>query len=112
MSLKHITTISEHDEVLKGNKPVVLQFSASWCGPCKMITPKVKAMSESEEYKNINFRYIDIDESNENRELASKYNITSVPTFRMTKDGKEFNTLLGADVQKLKAAITDLKQCI
>ena len=55
-----------------------IQFSANWCGPCKMITPKVKELVNNTQNDNAIYCYCDVDDYDE---LASKLNITSIPTF-------------------------------
>jgi len=55
-----------------------IQFSANWCGPCKMITPKIKELVNNTQNDNAIYCYCDVDDYNE---LASQLNITSIPTF-------------------------------
>uniref|UniRef100_A0A4X1V9A1 Thioredoxin domain containing 8 n=1 Tax=Sus scrofa TaxID=9823 RepID=A0A4X1V9A1_PIG len=63
-----------------GNKLVVVEFSATWCGPCKRIYPLFHAMSL--QYRNVMFANVDVDSA---RELARTYHINAIPTFQMFK---------------------------
>jgi thioredoxin 1 len=68
----------------------VKQFSASWCGPCKMLTPVMKEVKS--EITEASFQYVDVDE---NGDLASKYGVRGVPTIVIEKDGVEVKRLVG-----------------
>ena len=103
MKVSPLNTRSEHDALIKGSKPVVLQFSAEWCGPCKMISSKIVKMSE--EYENIEFRYVDVDKA---EELARDYNVSSLPSFFLIKEGKNVNQVIGANESKLRDIIKEL----
>ena len=77
-------------DVLKNEKIVVVDFYATWCGPCKMLSPILEQVSEETDKAVI--AKLDIDES---LELAKEYNVMSVPTMVIFKDGKEVNRLIG-----------------
>jgi thioredoxin 1 len=68
----------------------VKQFSASWCSPCKMLTPVMKEVKS--EITEASFQYVDVDE---NGDLASKYGVRGVPTVVIEKDGVEVKRLVG-----------------
>ncbi len=70
--------------LIAGDKPVLLDFSATWCGPCSMIAPHLEELSR--EYPDIVFGKIDVDEEGE---LAEAFGIISIPTLILVKDGKE-----------------------
>ena len=88
------------EEVLKSDIPVVVDFWASWCGPCRMLAPLIKSLAEDLEGE-AKVGKINIDEESE---LASKYNIMSVPTVMLFKDGKAQATSIGV---KPKAEIRE-----
>jgi len=72
------------NELINGQVPVLVDFSAEWCGPCKMMGPVLKQLKERMEDK-VRILKIDVDS---NRELAQKYNIRSVPTLMLFQEGK------------------------
>jgi thioredoxin 1 len=84
---------------------VVVDFSASWCGPCKMIGPIYDQLSAEKSNKNVKFIKVDIDE---NQELAMRYQVKSMPTFVFIKNTKEISRFCGADIVKLKDYIRRL----
>ena len=71
-------------ELINGDKPVLVDFSAEWCGPCKMMAPVLKDIAHKFEGK-ISVIKIDVDR---NQEAAQSYNIVSVPTLMIFKNGK------------------------
>lgn len=79
------------DELLKGDKPVVCDFFASWCGPCKMLAPVMDDVSKEFEDKAV-FVKVDIDE---NMELASRYGIMSIPLVAVFVKGEKKADKLG-----------------
>lgn len=83
--------VKEFDELLKGDKPVVCDFFATWCGPCKMLAPVMDEMSEKFSDKAV-FVKVDIDE---NMELATRYGIMSIPLVAVFKGGEETSKSLG-----------------
>ena len=91
MSVLKITNQNFHDEVLKSDKPVLLDFWATWCGPCKMLAPILDEVAEDR--PDIKVCKIDVDEQ---PELASRYGIMSIPTLMVVKDGKIVSQSTGA----------------
>ncbi len=78
------------DELIKGEKPVVCDFYATWCGPCKMLAPVMEAVSDG--FTEATFVKVDIDE---NMELAARYGIMSIPFVAIFKNGEEIAKTLG-----------------
>lgn len=99
MSAIHLTKENYENEVMKSDKPVLIDFWASWCGPCQMIAPVIEELSE--EVKDTKICKVNVDEQ---PELASKFSVMSIPTLAIVKDGKVVKTSVGA---KPKAAIED-----
>ena len=91
MSVLHITKENFEAEVLKSDKPVLLDFFAVWCGPCKMISPILEEIAEERE--DIKVCKINVDEE---PELASQYQVMSIPTLFVIKDGQITNQSMGA----------------
>jgi len=70
----------------------VKKFSASWCGPCKMLAPVMENISKKSNFSSVRFTNVDVDEQ---FELASKYGIRSVPTVVIEKNGQEVKRISG-----------------
>ena len=86
-----IMTVEEFEDILSSREICVCDFSASWCGPCRMMAPILEDVADK--YKRKYFFYqIDIDSA---EELATKYNISAVPTIVIFKDGKELGRTSG-----------------
>ncbi|CAB4390319.1 unnamed protein product [Rhizophagus irregularis] len=97
----------EFEQHLNKGKLVVVDFSASWCGPCKTMAPVFKNFADKE-FPDVIFLKVDGDE---NPELTAEYNITAYPTFLLFKNGKKIEgaDVIGADQNSLKTAIKDNK---
>ena len=91
MATKSVTKDTFQTEVLGASKPVVVDFWAEWCGPCKMIAPALEEISE--ENDQVEIVKVNIDE---NQELAVQFGIRSIPTLMIFKDGEHKDTLMGA----------------
>jgi thioredoxin 1 len=78
--------------VLKSDKPVLVDFWATWCGPCRMIAPTLEALAKEYAGK-VKITKLDVDT---NQATAMKYNVRSIPTLAFFKDGKHVDTLIGA----------------
>ena len=92
MSAKYINNHQNfHEEVLQSEKPVLLDFFASWCGPCRMVSPLLDEIAK--ERPDIKVVKVDIDQ---NPELAQQYRVMSVPTLMVVKDGEVVKQSRGA----------------
>lgn len=79
------------EEVLNSSEPVLVDFYANWCGPCKMMAPVVEELALELKGK-AKVGKINVDE---NQDLAMKYNVMSIPTLIIFKEGKEFKRFVG-----------------
>ena len=87
-----ISNKSFENDVINSDKPVLVDFWAEWCGPCRMIAPSLKQIS-TEMADSLVVGKLDIDANNES---AMKYNVMSIPTLILFKGGKEVERLVGA----------------
>ena len=90
MKTVKITNDNFEKEVKESNQPVLIDFWASWCGPCMMQGPVMDEIAE--EYGNIKVGKIKVDEE---QELAIKFGVSSIPTLMYFRDGKVVKTLVG-----------------
>jgi len=95
MSIIKITKDNYQTEVLESEKPVLLDFWAAWCGPCRMVAPLLDEIAE--ENPDIKVGKINVDEE---QELAAQFGVMSIPTMVVMKDGKAVNQTAGARPKK------------
>ena len=91
MTVIHLDKNNFETEVLKNKGVVLVDFYAQWCGPCKMTGPIVEQLAE--EMKEVKFVKVDVDQ---NQELSSQYQVFSIPTFLIFKNGQVVNQFVGA----------------
>lgn len=85
-----ITSANFSKEVLESDKPVLIDFWASWCGPCRMLSPVVDELAD--EHPEIKVGKVNVDEE---QDLAMKFGIMSIPTLLLFKDGKQIDASVG-----------------
>ena len=90
MKVIEATTATFENEVLKSDKPVLVDFNADWCGPCQMLKPTIEQLAE--ERDDIKIVSVNIDE---NDDLAYDYDVSSIPCLVVFKDGKEAKRSVG-----------------
>ena len=95
MSTIQITKENFQEEVLNSDKPVLLDFWASWCGPCRMVGPALEEIAE--ERPDIKVGKINVDEQ---PELANQFQIMSIPALMVMKNGQIVNSSVGARPKK------------
>lgn len=91
MSVLTITKNNFQQEVMESDKPVLLDFWAGWCGPCRMVSPIIDEIAGEDQ--TIKVGKINVDEQ---QELAAKFGVMSIPTLVVIKNGKITNKAMGA----------------
>ena len=101
--IKHISDASFESDVLKAGKPVLVDYWAEWCGPCKMIAPILDEVSESYKDK-LQIAKMNVDE---NRDVPARFGIRGIPTLMLFKNGNLEATKVGALSKTQLAAFID-----
>lgn len=91
-SVKVVNADGFENEVLKAGKPVLVDFWAPWCGPCKMLGPIVDVLAEENKEK-LDVAKVNVDE---NKSLSAQFGVRSIPTLIFFKDGQEIKRVIGA----------------
>ncbi|XP_043845342.1 thioredoxin-like [Dromiciops gliroides] len=104
--VRQIESKENFDSKLKdaGEKLVVVDFSATWCGPCKMIKPFFLLLGEK--YPDVIFIEMDVDDC---QDVAAGYEVKCMPTLQFHKNGKKVNEFSGANKEKLESTINEFK---
>ncbi|CDO73080.1 hypothetical protein BN946_scf185007.g134 [Trametes cinnabarina] len=94
MSVSHVDNAAQLDGILSKSKDKlsVIDFHATWCGPCHMIAPTYEALAK--QYPNVNFLKCDVDQA---KDVATKYRVTAMPTFVFLKGASEVERIRGAN---------------
>ncbi|ATW23969.1 thioredoxin [Candidatus Formimonas warabiya] len=108
MASEKVTTFAEanfQSAVLQANKPVLVDFWAAWCGPCKMIAPVVDEIAHEFDGKLIVGK-LNVDENNS---IAAQYGVMSIPTLLLFKNGKEIDRIVGYKTKSELSGILNSK---
>ena len=102
-NVKEYSTTDFKSEVVESDTPVLVDFWAEWCGPCKVIAPVVEELANDYEGK-IKFGKVNVDDHNM---IASEYGVRSIPTLLVFKNGSVVNQIVGAVPKEKITAILD-----
>ena len=100
MAVLHVTKENFEQEVLKSDKPVLLDFWASWCGPCRMLSPILDELAA----ENPDVKVVKIN-TDEQMELATQFNVMSIPAIFVVKDGQVVNQTVGVQPKESLLAL-------
>lgn len=103
MSVRHVASLAELKKGIAVPAVSILDFFATWCGPCKMIAPKYSELSAK--YPHVGFYSIDVDKM---PDAAQEYRVRAMPTFVFCKQGNELERFEGADINMLEATLKRL----
>lgn len=90
MAVTNITSMSQFDKVLAENNKVFVDFSATWCGPCKMVAPIIHDIAE--EMKDVTFIDVDVDA---NQDIAERFAVMSIPTLLVFENNEQVKSHIG-----------------
>ncbi|KAK3990335.1 PITH domain-containing protein [Cladorrhinum sp. PSN332] len=102
----NISSVSQFDGLLKSSKLVVVDFYADWCGPCKQVAPVFEQLSQALSRESV-VTFAKVDTENQ-KDIAEAYSITSLPTFIVFRNGKVADKVTGANPLKLQAVVKKL----
>ncbi|KAJ4476732.1 thioredoxin [Lentinula aciculospora] len=102
MVVKEIKSYEDFKQIINGSKPVVIDFWATWCGPCRFISPVFEKLSEQEEYSGVDFYKVDVDEQ---ADISQEVGIRAMPTFMAFKGGEKGKQLVGANSGELENVV-------
>ncbi|AET38239.1 Trx3p Ecym_2518 [Eremothecium cymbalariae DBVPG len=99
-TVKQLTSFKDFETAISNKKLSLIDFYATWCGPCKAISPHIANLSQ--EFKDINFYKVDVDE---NPDIARHCRITAMPTFVFFQSGDNLGKVVGADPKGIKEGL-------
>ena len=103
MGISHTNDTNFEKDVNQSDLPVLIDFWAEWCGPCKQIAPRLDEISEKYS-ENLSVCKVDVDS---NRELALQYNVRSIPSLMIFKEGEMIDSIMGAvSLEELEDLVT------
>ncbi|KIY50532.1 thioredoxin [Fistulina hepatica ATCC 64428] len=107
-NVKPITSFDEFTTLINSGKTVIIDFWATWCGPCRAISPIFERLSEEEAFATagVEFYKVDVDEQ---QQISEEVKIKAMPTFIAFKDGNVIEQMIGANPNQLMALVNKFK---
>lgn len=102
--VQEVKTLAEYNQILGENQYVCVDYFATWCGPCRMIAPKIQEFDEN--YPNIKFIKVDVDQA---QDIAEKEGISAMPTFKFFANGAKCGEVVGASEAKIEAELKKMQ---
>ncbi|KAJ3158944.1 hypothetical protein HDU86_002113 [Geranomyces michiganensis] len=96
----HVTSESQFDKAKNASALCVVDFTATWCGPCKAVAPRFEKLSD--QYPNVVFLKVDVDEM---QSIARQHGVSAMPTFHLYRSGKRLDEVVGADIVKVERLV-------
>lgn len=106
MAIEKVTSLSALQDTIRSGKPFIIDFFATWCGPCRAIAPRFEQLASSHKDK-VTFYKVDVDE---HPDVARYMEVTAMPTFVGFKGGQKLQPVMGANPTALEALIKLLAQ--
>lgn len=97
-----VSSLAELRATIAQPKLTVVDFFATWCGPCKMVAPHLEQLAQQK--PNVNFLKVDVDQA---QDIAMEYRIEAMPTFKFFKNGAEIEMIRGADINRVQALVQE-----
>ncbi|KAI0066644.1 putative thioredoxin [Artomyces pyxidatus] len=104
MPVEDITSAEEFYKIITSNKVSIFDFWATWCGPCRMISPIFEKLSSGDTSSDIGFYKVDVDEQGD---LSEEQGVRALPIFIALKKGKKIGQVIGANPQRLQQLVRD-----
>ncbi|KAH8094694.1 putative thioredoxin [Cristinia sonorae] len=102
MSVTAINSFEEFTALINGDKPIVIDFWATWCGPCRVISPIFEKLAP--QFPQLGFYKVDVDEQSQ---ISEEVDIRAMPTFAVFKNGQKVKELVGANPQGLHTILVE-----